>query len=288
MGWVESIQKALDYMEEHLLDDISCEEIARQAHASAFHFQRTFTILTDMSIWEYIRRRRLTLAAQELSHSPKKIIDLALKYGYDTPEAFTKAFRRQHGVSPSDARKYRGKLTFYERLAIQVVLKGAEPMKYKVVERKSFQLIGTNREFSLKDDENLIGIPKFWSEVNSDGTSSRLGKQNDGAINGLLGVCVDKRESEGKEAIDYWIGAESTQDKAAGFSTLTIPASKWVVFEVRGAMPEAMQKVWKQIFTEWFPSSGFQHAGTPELEVYPEDGADRPDYYSEIWIPVTS
>ncbi len=170
MGWVESIQKAIDYIEEHLLEDLTIESISRQANASAFHFQRTFTILTDISIGEYIRRRRLTLAAQEISSTNGKVIDLAYKYGYDTPEAFSKAFRRQHGVSPSEARKYMGKLKFYERLVIQVILKGAKPMKYNILERDSFQLIGIKQEFSLVNEENLIGIPKLWEKVNSDGT----------------------------------------------------------------------------------------------------------------------
>ncbi|KRF59559.1 AraC family transcriptional regulator [Bacillus sp. Soil768D1] len=286
MGWVESIQKAINYMEEHLLDDLTIESISRQANASAFHFQRTFTILTDISVGEYVRRRRLTLAAQEISRTNCKIIDLAYKYGYDTPEAFSKAFRRQHGVSPSEARKYIGKLTFYERLVIQVILKGEIPMKYNIIERDSFQLIGIKREFSLVNGENLIGIPKLWNKVNSDGTDDQLGKLNNGQIKGLLGVCVDKRILEQNETMDYWIATEYDGQVPEGYSSLTIPASKWVIFEVHGPMPDAIQEVWKRIFSEWFPTSGYEHAGAPEMEVYTDDDASNPDYYSEIWIPV--
>ncbi|MFU2013998.1 AraC family transcriptional regulator [Peribacillus butanolivorans] len=286
MGWVESIQKAINYMEEHLLDDLTIESISRQANASAFHFQRTFTILTDISVGEYVRRRRLTLAAQELSRTNCKIIDLAYKYGYDTPEAFSKAFRRQHGVSPSEARKYIGKLTFYERLVIQVILKGEIPMKYNIIERDSFQLIGIKRAFSLVNGENLIGIPKLWDKVNSDGTDDQLGKLNNGQIKGLLGVCVDKRILEQNETMDYWIATEYDGQVPEGYSSLTIPASKWVIFEVHGPMPDAIQEVWKRIFSEWFPTSGYEHAGTPEMEVYTDDDASNPDYYSEIWIPI--
>ncbi|MET3319165.1 UNVERIFIED_ORG: AraC family transcriptional regulator [Peribacillus simplex] len=286
MGWVESIQKAINYMEEHLLDDLTIESISRQANASAFHFQRTFTILTDISVGEYVRRRRLTLAAQEISRTNCKIIDLAYKYRYDTPEAFSKAFRRQHGVSPSEARKYIGKLTFYERLVIQVILKGEIPMKYNIIERDSFQLIGIKREFSLVNGENLIGIPKLWDKVNSDGTDDQLGKLNNGQIKGLLGVCVDKRILEQNETMDYWIATEYDGQVPEGYSSLTIPASKWVIFEVHGPMPDAIQEVWKRIFSEWFPTSGYEHAGTPEMEVYTDDDASNPDYYSEIWIPV--
>lgn len=286
MAWVESIQKSINYIEDHLLEDITIEKIAKQANASVFHFQRAFTMLTDVSIGEYVRRRRLTLAVKELSKTNCKIIDVAYKYGYDTPEAFSKAFRRQHGVAPSEARRYIGKLKLYERLTIQVILKGAEPMKYNVVERDHFQVVGVKREFSIVNGENLANIPRFWEEVNSDGTSERLARLNNGTIKGLLGVCAAAGNLESKQAMDYWIAVDYDGDTPEGMATLEIPASKWVVFEVHGPMPKAMQTAWKEIYSEWFPTSGYEHAGIPELEVYSEGDPFRTDYYSEIWIPV--
>ncbi|WP_045517262.1 AraC family transcriptional regulator [Neobacillus niacini] len=285
MGWVESLQKAIDYMEEHLLDQISIESIAKQANVSEFHFQRIFTVLTDMSVGEYLRRRRLTLAAQELSSTDSRIIDVALKYGYDTPESFSKAFRRQHGITPSRARNYSGKLKSYNRLSIQVNLKGAEPMNYKIVEKESFKVVGVKREFSCENGENLAGIPKMWDDVHVDGTNDLLFQVNNGPLKGVLGVCVDKREA-GSLLMDYWIATSHTGDTPDGLLALEIPASKWGVFEVHGAMPNAMQNTWKQIISEWFPSSHYQHAGTPDLEVYTDGNPSSPDYYSEIWIPL--
>ncbi|MFF2448257.1 effector binding domain-containing protein [Neobacillus sp. NPDC058068] len=286
MGWVESLQRAIDYMEEHLLEPLSMERIAKQANVSIFHFQRTFSILTDITVADYIRRRRLTLAAQELSNTSSKVIDVALKYGYDTPEAFTKAFRRQHGITPSLARNYTGKLKSYNRLMIQVSLKGADPMNYKIIERDSFQVVGVKREFSCVNGENLIGIPKMWDDVHADGTNDRLVKLNKGEINGIVGVCVDKSSYQSEPLIDYWIAVEYNGETPDGFMQLEIPASKWVVFEVHGAMPDAIQKVWKQISSEWFPSNQYTPAGTPELEVYFDGDPWSPDYYSEIWIPL--
>lgn len=285
MGWVESLQKAIDYIEEHLLENIAIENIAKQANVSPFHFQRTFSILTDISIGEYIRRRRLSLAAQELAHTSSKIIEIALKYGYDTPEAFTKAFRRQHGIAPSQVRNYNGMLNSYNRLMIQVSLKGAEPMKYKVVEKESFQVVGVKREFSGANGENLIGIPKMWDDVHADGTNDLLVRLNNGEIKGVLGVCMAKPNTQ-PQLIDYWIATDFKGDVPEGLLQLEIPATKWGVFEVHGAMPVAMQKAWKQIFSEWFPSSHYEHAGSPELEVYSDGDPWSPDYYSEIWIPV--
>jgi AraC family transcriptional regulator len=285
MGWVESLQKAIDFMEDHLLEGISIESIAKQANVSEFHFQRIFSVLTDITVGEYLRRRRLTLAAQELSTGDRRIIDIALKYGYDTPESFSKAFRRQHGITPSQARNYKGKLKSYNRLSIQVSLKGAEPMNYRIVEKDSFKVVGVKREFSCENGENLAGIPKMWADVHVDGTNDLLFQLNNGEIQGVLGVCVDKRDS-GYPIMDYWIAADHIGDKPEGLLELEIPASKWGVFEVHGAMPDAMQNTWKQIISEWFPSSHYEHAGTPDLEVYSSGNPSSPDYYSEIWIPL--
>ncbi|MFT9847439.1 AraC family transcriptional regulator [Aneurinibacillus sp. REN35] len=286
MGWVEAIQKAIDYIEKNLHEAITIEAVAKQANASVFHFQRTFAILTDISVAEYIRRRRLTLAAQELVATDCKIIDLAYKYGYETPEAFSKAFRKQHGVSPREVRQNKGKLNSYNRLVIQITLKGAEPMKYKIVEREGFQVVGIKREFSLHDGENHKGIPVFWKDAHADGTNDLLFTLNNGKINGVLGVCVDKRGMQAEEMIDYWIATEYVGDIPEGLLSLEIPAAKWGVFEVHGPMPDAMPKVWKMIFSEWFPSHSYGHAGTPELEVYSNEDPSSPDLYSEIWIPL--
>lgn len=286
MGWVESLQKAIDFMEEHLLEDITIDQIAKEANSSKFHFQRTFAILTDISIGDYLRQRRLSLAGQELLNSDEKIINLAYKYGYDTPEAFTKAFRKQHGISPTEARKSMGKLKSYNRLVIQVNLKGAVPMRYEIVEKEEFQVIGVKREFLLENDENLTGIPKMWDDVHQDGTNDLLVRLNNGKLKGVLGVCVDKRGAHMEDKIDYWIGTAHDGDLPEGLERLLIPPSKWGVFEVHGPMPHAMQKVWKQIFSEWFPSHRYEHAGTPELEVYSAENANDQNYYSEIWIPL--
>lgn len=282
MTWIHSLQAAINYMEDHLLDDPSIESIAKQANFSAFHFQRTFTILTGISVSEYIRRRRLTLAAYELTRSETKVIDLAYKYGYETPEAFSKAFRRQHGVSPTEARKFVGKLKSYNRLVVQVNLKGAEPMNYKIVELDAFKVAGIKREFSLVNEQNQVGIPKMWNEVHEDGINDLLFKINNGSIKGVLGVCVDKSTT----AIDYWIGTTYEGVIHEELDALEIPTSKWAVFEVHGPMPNTMPRVWKQIFSEWLPSSSYEHAGTPELEVYSDEDPDSPDLYSEIWIPL--
>lgn len=280
LTWIQSIQQAITYIEKNLLEKIAIEDIAREAHCSAFHFQRVFSILTNMTVADYIRKRRMTLAAQDLIRTDEKIITIALKYGYDSPESFTKAFRKQHQLSPSEVRKHEGTITSYLPLTIQVSLKGAKPMNYQIIDKDSFQILGSKRTYNCKTGENTKNIPLFWDEANANGTTELLYQQNDGVIDGILGVCVAHTDK-----IDYWI-ATTSNAHSGDFETLTIPASKWVKFEVHGAMPDAMQNTWKQIYSEWFPAHPYTPTGTPELEVYTEDNPSSPDCYSKIWIPI--
>lgn len=222
----------------------------------------------------------MTLAAHELLQSDHKIIDLAFKYGYDTPESFSKAFRRQHGIAPSEARKNSNTVQSYNRLVIQVSLKGAEPMKYKIVEHPEFTLVGIEKTFSYADQEHLQGIGKMWREAWTSGTEDRLFELNNGDIPGLLGVVVDQSEIQEKQ-MQYWIATTYDGEVPEGLSSFTMPASKWSVFEVEGPMPESMQLLWKRIISEWFPSNPYEHAHMPELEVYP--GPNQPP---QIWIPI--
>lgn len=286
MSWIESIQKAINYIEEHLHESITMEQIAQEVNASVFHFQRTFSILTDMSIADYIRRRRLTLAAQELINTDSKVIDIAYKYGYDSPEAFTKAFRKQHNVTPSEVRKQQGPLQSYNRLIIQVTLKGAEPMKYNIVEKEKFQVVGVKRTHNCQTGENLQGIPQFWNELNGQGMDEQLFTLNNGQIKGVLGVCVPDENYKDNSLIDYWIATNHVGEVPENMLAMEVPASKWVVFEVRGPMPDAMQNAWKKIFSEWFPSNPYEPAGTAELEVYTDEDPTSENLYSEIWIPI--
>lgn len=285
MSWIQSMQKAIDFMEQHLLENLSMDEVAKAAYTSPYHFQRIFSLLTDTTVAEYLRRRRLTLAVQELRKGDRKIVDVAYKYGYETPESFSRAFRKQHGISPREARSYRGKMTAYNRLVIQVNLKGADPMEYEVVEKEAFHVVGMKEEFSCVNGENLKGIPQMWGKVNGDGTDQKLLKENNGPVKGLLGICVDKTAVK-ENHIDYWIATSHEGGEVQGLESLYVPKAKWAVFGVHGAMPHAMQETWKKIYSEWFPSSGYENAGGPELEVYHDGNPNKEDYYSEIWIPV--
>ncbi|MFY3791176.1 AraC family transcriptional regulator [Ureibacillus sp. MALMAid1270] len=287
MSWIESIQKAIDYIENNLLDEnLTIEQISSSANSSVFHFQRTFSILTDQTVGDYIRRRRLTQAAQELINTDNRVIDIAFKYGYETPEAFTKAFRKQHGVTPSEARKKMGSIQSYNRLVIQIQLKGAVPMNYKIIEKDAFQVVGVKRTYNCQNGENTREIPQFWQDVHMDGTNDHLFALNNGEVEGVLGVCIVVENQKGTGLMDYWVATAHNGEVPEGFLSYQILASKWVVFEVHGAMPHAIQETWKKIYSEWFPSNPYKPTGDPELEVYSNGNPSSPDYYSEVWIPI--
>lgn len=285
MALVESLQKAIEYMEAHLLDDITIKDIAEQAHLSPYHFQRTFVILTDMTVGEYLRRRRLTKAAHELCNSCTKIIDLAYKYGYQTPESFTKAFHKQHGLTPSEARKGMGNLQSYNRLVIQVNVKGVEPMNYQLIERESFQVVGVKERLNCDGD---IGpsrdIGRFWSQVGQDGTINQLLGLNNGQISGLIGATVDYSKEDNE--IEYWVGTEYKGSTPDGLFSYEVSAAKWAIFEAVGPVADVVPKTWKKIYSEWFPSNDYAHSSAPSLEVYQSPDPSSPTAKTEIWVPV--
>lgn len=282
MDWIQGMSHAIDYMEEHLLEPIDIDAIARQAGSSTFHFMRMFNMLTGFTIGEYIRNRRLTLAGSELALSDAKVIDVAFKYGYETHESFTKAFRQFHGITPSAARKPSAPLRSIGKLSIQVTLKGAKIMNYKFVEKDAFTVVGKKITVSSVNGENFKIIPDFCCKCGQDGTFDLLGKMCIDDM-GIMGICANMKEDH----FDYYAAVTyQGGDIPQGMETLEIPKLTWTVFEAVGPIPGAIQDTWKRIFSEWFPSSGYEHAEGPELEVYEPGDMSKPDYKSYIWIPV--
>ncbi len=284
---MEGLQRMLDsitYIESHLEDELSIDNIAEIACMSKFHFQRMFSMLTGFSVSEYIRNRRITVATQELIQSNCKVIDIAMKYGYESPEAFTKAFRRIHGISPSVAKKNSQFLKAYPKLSFQIQLKGDVEMEYKLVEKERFKVVGKSIQTSTIGGENNRRIAAYWQEANQNGFAKELA-QHGGPL-GLMGICLEFDKQQ--ENLTYLIAAEKMNENVpSDWEEREIPAATWAVFPVHGAMPDAMPKVWGRIFSEWFPATGYEHAEGPEMEVYVSDGdPSSEEYYSEIWIPV--
>jgi len=280
MNWFKALNNALSYVEDNILATIDYDEMASIALCSKYHFLRTFTALTGMNISEYIRLRRLSLAVTDLVSSNDKIIDIAYKYGYETPEAFSKAFKKLHGVSPSTVRKERITLKAVPPLSFQINIKGAERMNYRIERQKGFKLVGFNKDVTTKNEENFKIIPAFWQEVMKDGSFEKLMAGKDRSF----GVCYGHNETT--ESFKYMIAVDNDNVSMDNTDTLDIKETMWAVFESKGKLPSALQAVWKQIYNEWFPATNYEHARLPELELYLPGNTESDDYVCEVWIPI--
>jgi AraC family transcriptional regulator len=288
MEWSERMNTALDYIEAHLDGDIDYRTAAEKACCSLFHFQRMFMVILGITPAEYVRTRRLTLAARELTSGDAKVIDLAVKYGYDSPDSFTRAFRNVHGITPQAARAPGVKLTAFPRISFKIELKGENDMDYTIIEKPAFDIIGRSRKFTTVNGENFIKIPQFWHEFMATPdfkTLADLSAVKTGPVTGgqMLGVCF-ANEDNGWDPFRYGIGIEKPDKKAPkGFEVIPVPAAAWAVFD---CTLDNLQDVTKRIFSEWFPSTGYEHATAPEIEVYLPGDFTNTAMKCQIWIPV--
>ncbi|RLL42050.1 AraC family transcriptional regulator [Oceanobacillus piezotolerans] len=275
---------SIDYIEGNLDSVIKVDELARIAQMSKFHYQRMFHMITGYTVNEYIRNRRITIAAQELTNEKSKVIDVAFKYGYETPEAFSKAFRRIHGISPSAAKKEAQSLKAYPKLSFQIQIKGDVEMDYKIVEKEAFQLVGKGIKTSTRNGANRREIPAFWQEAGESGLVHEFDKRA-GRL-GVIGACLEFDMEQ--ESMTYFIGVEKSNESfPSDWEEKSVPQASWAVFPIHGPMPTAIQKGWDRIFSEWLPSTGYELAEGPELEVYVSDeDPNGDDYYSEVWVPI--
>ena len=272
-NWIEGFQKSIDYIEDNLTELLDINVIAGKAALSPFYYQRIFGVLCGMTVGEYIRARRMTLAAQELSVSDIRVIDAAVKYGYDSPDSFTKAFQRFHGITPSQAREPGAHLRSFAPLHIKITLEGGTMLDYRIVERASFTIVGIKRRFN--SDTSYQEIPKYWAEWS----------KNMKGLKGMFGVCTNM---DGKD-FDYWIADlyMPWEDTPEGCETVQIPGSLWAQFLCKGPLPESLQRVNTQIWSEWLPAlSGYKLGGDFHIEVYMPPAENPEDNVNYIWVPL--
>lgn len=287
MDWITGISKAIDYIEEHITEPTDYTRAAKEACSSPFNFQRVFALLCGYTLGDYVRMRRLTLAGEELLSTDAKVIDVALKYGYDSPESFSRAFTRFHGVSPSAVRKGAA-IRSFSRICVKLILTGGSIMEYRIEKKQAAKIICRRREFTKPgDDYTNREIPEFWNECGRDGSIQKLcGYIKDSAqFKGLLGVCFSTEMTD--SGFPYGIGAEyDGESDPQDFEIVEIPAYTYAVFTVRGKMPDAFRETYRKICTEFFPQSGYEYGNGVEIEVYPSADVQNPDYTCEIWIAV--
>lgn len=279
MDWLQRMNRAMDYIESNLSGDISYDKAAQMACCSTYHFQRMFSFITGVHLSEYIRRRRLTLAAFELQRGDIKVIDAALKYGYSSPEAFTRAFKNLHKVMPVAVRNDGVVLKAYPRMSFSISIKGDIEMNYRIEKKEAFEVFGVYGTISRDMEKAFIEVPEFCRKCDDDGTvdsmNDLLGRRHDAMLHSAL---YDYTDKDFKYMICYQVpqGVEIPQN----YTRLQVPELTWVVF------PEEkceLQKIWKRIYTEWFPTSDYETVEGPEFEMYYGFANNSS---GEIWIPV--
>lgn len=286
MDWIKGLQKSIDYMEEHITEPVDYGRIAREMNVSEFYFIRIFTMLCGITPGEYIRSRRLSLAGSELLSGDSKVIDIALKYGYDTPEGFTRAFTRFHNATPSAVRRQHLPIKSFSPLRISITVKGGKSMDYRIVEKGAFSVLERVETHRVITEENKDEIADFWDRAKSDGTVDTLVNALADGENNLIGVCYGDTADGG--TFDYSIAAVCDEGTVAptGYRVSRIPARTWAVFEAVGAMPDAIQQTWHRIITEFFPTSDYEPTYEMDIEDYPDGDTEADDYRCHIWVAV--
>lgn len=282
MEWLENLSEAIQYIENHLDEEISYEEAARIACCSTYYFQRMFSYVAGIPLSEYIRRRRMTQAAFELNQGSCKVLDVALKYGYTSPTSFHRAFQSVHGITPAAAKKLGAPLHAYPAISFSIQITGGSAMPYHLREHKPFRIVGIRIPLQENMEENQRRIPMFWQEILQGSQFTDLCALADLAEKSIMGISV----YEDPAHIYYYIGVESTQEVPEGMFELHLPSALWAVFVNEGRMKEDVQEVFRRFYTEWLPFSGYEYARIPDLEVYPIY-KDKPlNGHSEVWIGI--
>ncbi|MFJ7972009.1 GyrI-like domain-containing protein [Psychrobacillus sp. NPDC096389] len=287
MDLLKNMNSAINFIEENLTDDIDFTEVARRAYCSEYHFKRMFSFLAGTTLSEYIRRRRLTLAAFELRDSNVRVIDIAIKYGYNSPDSFARAFQQLHGITPSEARKNGHSLKAYPSMSFQLSIQGGSEMNYRMEEKEAFRIIGIKKRVPIIFKGVNPEIASMWKSLDMK-MIDKLKELSNVEPVGLLSASTNFSEGrmEEKGELDHYIGVATTKECPDNLTSLEVSASTWAVFEAVGPFPETLQNVWGRIYSEWFPSSNYEQIEGPEILWNESKDVTSPTFKSEIWIPV--
>jgi AraC family transcriptional regulator len=287
MDSLSNMNKALAYIEEHLTGAIDYVEISRIAYCSEYHFKRMFSFLAGISLSEYIRRRKLTLAAIELKNSDLRIIDIAIKYGYNSADSFSRAFQSMHGILPSVARSESAQIKSFPQMTFRLSIQGGCEMNYRIVEKQAFKMVGFKKRVPLVFSGVNPEIAKMYESFTPEIINTLKDLSNvepTGIISASTNFSEGRMEEKGE--LDHYIGVATSSGDTAEYEVLNVDAGTWAVFESVGPFPETLQNIWGRIYSEWFPSSGYESIEGPEILWHENKDTGNPKYRSEIWIPV--
>ena len=278
MEWIERFNSAINYIEENITQPINYEQIGKIACCSSYHFQRMFTYMAGMPLSEYIRKRKMSLAAVDLQSGNEKVIDIAGKYGYNSPTAFNRAFQSIHGISPSAVKSGNVYVKSFPPLSFKLVVKGVEELYYRIETKEAFLIIGVSAPLSKELERNFSVVPQMWQNCAADGTIEKLSQMVSASPAGLLGISVCNAAEQWK----YFI-AVATLQGSPEFEEYIIPATTWAIFPGTGTN-KSVQELERRIFTEWLPASGYEYGNAPDIEVY--INSDPENTVFEVWVPV--
>ncbi|AOZ92929.1 AraC family transcriptional regulator [Paenibacillus crassostreae] len=287
MDLLANLNRALQYIEENLADDIDLKEAARLARCSEYHFSRMFSFLAGIPLSEYIRRRRLTSAAFELQTGELRVMDVAVKYGYSSADAFSRAFQGLHGIPPSSVKLHGPSLKAYPRLTFQLTIQGGSAMNYRIIEKEPFCIAGITRRVPIQFNGVNQEIVSMWKSLTSDDIDQLKKLSNvepQGLIQASMNFSEGRMEEEGE--LDHYVGVATTKECPEHLTKLDVPAATWAVFEAVGPFPDTLQNVWGRIYSEWFPTANYELAIGPEILWNESKDISSPTFRSEVWIPV--
>lgn len=280
MEWIERLNSAVNYIEENIIENINLEEVSKIACCSTYHFQRMFAYIADIPLSEYIRRRRMSLAAVDLQSGNEKVIDISLKYGYDSPTAFNRAFKSVHGISPSEAKKEGTILKAFPPISFKITIKGDSELNYRIEKKEAFRIIGISEPLETELEKNFEIVPKMWATAAMNGTIPKLATMMDTPLIGMLGISSCNEANNWR----YYIGVASTKSIDSTLEEFIVPAGTWAIFCGEGHA-QSIQALEQRIVTEWLPTSGYEYADAPDIEVYINADPENSKY--EVWIPVS-
>jgi len=287
MDLLKGMNTAMKYIEENLTNEIDIKEVASLAYCSEYHFKRMFSFLAGITLSEYIRRRRLSLAALEIHNSKVKVIDVAIKYGYNSPDSFTRAFVNLHGITPSEARESGQQLKAYPLMTFQLSIRGGNEMNYRIEQKEAFNIVGIMKRVPIVFKGENPDITEMWKSLDAD-KIAQLQKLSNAEPVGIIQASTNFSEGrmEEKGELDQYIGVATTQENPENFSKLQVPALTWAIFESTGPFPHTLQETWARIYSEWFPSSNYEVTEGPEMLSIKNKDLSSPSVKCEIWIPV--
>ncbi|MFE6771323.1 helix-turn-helix domain-containing protein [Streptomyces fimicarius] len=282
---LERLNQAMEHIEDHLDEPVEAAELARIAMTSEYHFRRMFSALAGIPLSEYIRRRRMTLAGAEVLAGERTLLDVAVRYGYSSGEAFARAFRAVHGVGPGEARRTGAALHSQPRMSFRLIVEGSSSMRYRVVEKDRFRLVGRGTRIPLVYEGMNPAIVEFVKSIGKE-TLGRWEEHATGEPDGVVAAVSNHsaEDAEGTE-LDYFHGLVSETEVPGASEVLDIGPGLWAVFESSGEFPLAVQYLWRDVYTQWFPSNPYRSRPGPSLSRtrVSEDGTHAD---AEVWIPV--